>query len=395
MGLRAASTRLLSVRGRPIRVAYLIDKLPRAGAQVHLGQLAAGLDRARFAPQVLCLLDGGPAADGMRESGVPVELLRLGTLYGPRGLAGLIRLARRLRASGVDILHTYLVSANVYGTVAGRLGGVRAVITTRRDTGFSRNWRLRLCEEWLINPMVDRVVAVSPAVADCARREHGLGSRNVVTIENGVDLAAWNPDRHHREEVRHEWGLAADDPAVGVVAHLSPIKGHADFLRAAARVAKDSPRARFFLIGDGALRGALEAQAHALGIADRVVFTGSRDDVARLMAMLDVVVVPSHTEGMSNALLEAMAMARPVVAAAAGGNPDVVRDGENGRLVAPRDPEALAAALLALVADRPAAEALGRAARRSVGDRFAVARMVARHEQLYESLLHGSSLPRV
>jgi glycosyltransferase involved in cell wall biosynthesis len=374
---------------RPIRIAYLIDKLHCAGAQVHLEQLAAGLDRARFAPRVFCLLEGGPVAESLRSRGVPVDVLGLGALYGPRALAGLVRFASRLRTEGVDVVHTYLVSANVYGTLAGHLAGVRTVIATRRDTGFSRNWRLRLVEEWLINPMVDRVVAVSPAVADGAVREQGLGGDRVVTIENGVDLEAWDPARHSREDARREWALAPGDLAVGVVASLSPVKGHADFLRAAARLAGRAPRARFFLIGDGPLRGALEGQAAELGIADRVVFAGPRDDVARLLAMLDVVAVPSHTEGLSNALLEAMAMGRPVVATAAGGNADVVRDGENGRLVPPRDPEALAAAVLELLDSPAAAQALGRAARRSVAERYSLPRMITRYEQLYASLSKG------
>jgi glycosyltransferase involved in cell wall biosynthesis len=367
-------------------VAYLIDKLHRAGAQRHLGQLAAGLDRQRFAAQVVCLLDGGPIADALRAADVPVEVLRLGRLYGPRGLAGLPRLAARWRAERPDVVHTYLVSANIYGTVAARLAGARAVVTTRRDTGFSRNWRLRLCEEWLINPRVDRVVAVSDAAADCARRERGLAEGRVVTIENGVDLAVWDPQRYDRGELRRRWGLAPEDAAVGVVARLSPVKGHADFLHAAARVASRAPRARFFVIGDGELRRGLEALAESLAIAGRVVFTGARDDVPQLLAMLDVVAVPSHTEGLSNALLEAMAMGRPVVATAVGSNPGVLHDGRTGRLVPARDPEALAAALLELAEDRDAAEALGRAARGSVRERFDVARMVARHQELYSTL---------
>ena len=164
--------------GRPstsrLRVSYLIDKLHRAGAQVHLGQLASSLDREAFEPEVVCLLAGGPVASGLHEDGVPVEMLGLGRLYAPRALAGLLRLARRLRSRRVDVLHTYLVSANVYGTLAGRLAGVGAVVTSRRDMGFSRNLRLRLVEEWLVNPLADRVVANAPAVAEAALRERGL-----------------------------------------------------------------------------------------------------------------------------------------------------------------------------------------------------------------------------
>jgi glycosyltransferase involved in cell wall biosynthesis len=371
---------------RHVRVVYLIDKLHRAGAQVHLGQLAAGLDRERFETEVICLLEGGPVADELRARGVRVEVLGLGILYAPRGLAGLSRLARCLRRSRADVLHTYLVSANIYGTLAGRLGRVPAVITSRRDTGFSRNWRLRLFEEWLVNPLVDRVVAVSPAVADSARGERGLHADRIVTIENGVDVAAQEPERGLREEARRSWGLTAEDAAIGVVGHHSPIKGHADFLYAAALIVAADRRARFFLIGDGPLRPSLEALAGKLGIADRVVFTGARQDVPRLLAMLDVVVLPSHAEGMSNALLEAMAMGRPVVATAVGGNPDVVRDHVTGLLVPPRDPQALAAGVAEMLADPGTAADLGAAARCWVRENLSRERMLRRYEELYLSL---------
>jgi len=371
---------------RPVRVTYVIDKLHRAGAQVHLGQLAAGLDRRRIEAAVICLLEGGPVAEELRARGIPVEILGLGVLYAPRGLAGIARLARRLRRNDPDVLHTYLVSSNIFGTVAGRLAGVPAVVTSRRDTGFSRNRRLQLFEEWLVNPLVDRVVAVSPAIADATRRERGLRPERILTIENGVDLAALEPGLRLRDETRGSWGLSADDKAVGVVGHLSPIKGHGDFLRAAALVAAAHRRVRFFLVGDGPLRSSLEALARDLGIGDRVVFMGARNDVSRQLGMLDVVVIPSHAEGMSNALLEAMAMGRPVVATAVGGNVDVVRDGVTGLLVPACEPAAMAGALADLLADPAMGARLGAAARCWVRQELGLERMLRRYEALYLSL---------
>jgi glycosyltransferase involved in cell wall biosynthesis len=266
------------------------------------------------------------------------------------------------------------------------MAGVPVVITSRRDTGFSRNWRLRAVEEWIINPMVDRVTAASPAVAAAARRERGLHDGKVVTIPNGLDLAEWDPRRYPREEVRREWGLAEGETAIGVVGHLSTVKGQADLIEAAAPLMRDRAGVRLFVIGDGPLRARLQARAAALGLAGRVVFTGVRADVARLLAMLDVVVVPSHTEGMSNALLEAMAMGRAVIATAVDGNLDVVRDGVTGLLVPPRDPAALAAALLRLVDAPDRGREMGRAARTHIEEAFTLQAMVTRHEELYRGL---------
>ncbi len=374
-----------------LRVTYVIDKLHRAGAQSHLGALVPALDREAFAPEVVCLLGGGPVAEELRACGVPVEVLGLGRLYAPRALAAAARLARGLRSRGVDVLHTYLVSANVYGTLAGRLAGVGAVVTSRRDTGFSRNWRLRLVEEWLVNPLADRVVANARAVAEAARRERGLGGEKVVVIPNGVDLGRFDPERHPREEARawavREWGADDDEAVVGAIGSLTPVKGHTDLLEAAARVVARLPRTRFVLVGDGPSRPALEALARQLGLADRVVLAGVRADVARVLASFDVVALPSHTEGLSNVLLEAMAMARPVVATAVGGNPDVLRDGASGRLVPARDPAALAAGLAGMIEHPEAARRMGREARRDVELRFSLARMVEGYESLYRGLV--------
>ena len=191
-----------------IRIFYLIDKLPYAGAQLHLDQLTKGLDRGSFSVEVGCLLHGGPVAEAMRARGLRVEELGIPRIYGARAVQQLPHLVRRLQ--GVDVLHTYLVSSNLYGTVAGRLAGVPAIVTTRRDTGFSRNARLRFLEERLVNPRVTRVVAVSRAVACVTRRERGLHEGQVVTIPNGVDVRRWDPGLFCRDASRREWALALD-----------------------------------------------------------------------------------------------------------------------------------------------------------------------------------------
>ena len=374
---------------KPVRIVYVIDKLHRAGAQVHLLQLLRGLDRQQFEASVCCLLRGGAIAEDIRGLGLRLDVLDLGLLYGPAALRRLVHLGRSWRSRGVELVHTYLIGANLYGTLAARLGGVPAVVTSRRDTGFSRNWRLRLAEEWLVNPRVDAVAAVSPSAARVATAERGLSADRVVTIPNGVDLALFDPSGHPRERARQRLGLAEDEQVLGVIGHLSPVKGHGDLFEALALLAPRQPRLRLLVVGDGVLRRPLEERARALGLDARVTFTGVVDDIAEVLAAMDVFVLPSHTEGMSNALLEAMAMARPVVATAVGGNLDVVRDGSDGVLVPPRDPAALAAAVGRLLEAPDEARRLGCAARRRAQAEFGLERMVDRYQALYRGLLHG------
>jgi glycosyltransferase involved in cell wall biosynthesis len=297
------------------------------------------------------------------------------------------RLAQTIRSSGIRILHTYLVSANIFGTLAGKLAGVPLIVTTRRDMGFSRNWRLRWFEESFVNPRVTKVVTPCEAVSEVTRRERGLGPDQVVTIPNGVDVDQRRFDEKRRLQTRQAWNLPQEIPSVGVIANFLPVKGHTDFLHAAARVVTAHPEAKFFLIGEGKGRRELEGLARSLGIGERVVFTGARNDTDELMELLDVVVLSSHEEGMSNVLLEAMAMSRPIVATAVGGNKELIRNGETGLLVPPKDPAALAAAVNDLLENREKGADLGSQARKWVEVHLTVEIMVENYQNLYDELL--------
>ncbi len=373
----------------PVTVLYLIDKLHRAGAQTNLSQLARGLPAARFRPIVVCLTSGGPLAEEIRASGIDVRVLGIRRIYGGSALRALGRLARGMREEKVEIVHTYLVSANLFGASASALAGNPTLITTRRDLGFSRNFRLSLLEETFVNPRASRVVTPSEAVSESARRERGLDARKVVTISNAVDCDLFRPDAGLRVASRAALGLASEAPVTGVVANFLPVKGHEDFLNAARRVADRMPEAFFVLVGDGVLRRDMERFARDLGIGKKVLFTGTRSDTRELLSAFDLLVSPSHSEGMSNVILEAMSMARPILATSVGGTGELLRHEVTGLLVPPRDPAALAEAMLSLLPDRARAHALGARARKEVEDRFSVKEMVHRYVSLYDELLAG------
>jgi glycosyltransferase involved in cell wall biosynthesis len=364
----------------------VVDHLKVGGAQTHLVQLLEGLDRRRFAPQVCALKRTGELLDAMARLGVPVRDGGLGrTVMGPSGAAVLWRLCRLMRRERIDVAHAYLFHPNVLAPLAARLARVPAVIVSKRslDRYPSRpvRWAVRAG-----NALADRVMVNAEAIARFVAAEESCPRSRMTLVPNGVgdETLAAPADR---AAARAALGLPADAPVVGALSRLTWKKGVTHLVAAAPRLLEAVPDARVVVAGDGELRGELEAQARALGVGDRVRFLGTRRDPLALLAAIDVLALPSVVEGMSNALLEAMARGRPVVATDVGGNPEVVVDGETGFVVPAGDPERLAAAVGKLLQAPELAAEMGAAGRRRVEARYRAAHMVAAVERLYDEVL--------
>jgi glycosyltransferase involved in cell wall biosynthesis len=226
------------------------------------------------------------------------------------------------------------------------------------------------------------IIATSRAVA---RRFPWAGAK-VRLVPNGVDLERFAP-RPQSGALRASLGLPPSAPVAVSVGRHVPEKGYRHLVDATALVERARPGVHWVLVGDGELRGQLEAQARRLGLGSRVHFTGWRDDVADVLALADVFVLPSESEGFGRVLVEAMAMGRAVVATAVGGVPDVVVAGETGLLVRPADPVALADAVQALLADRAHASRLGAAGRARAESTFSLGAHVDAVERVYDEML--------
>jgi glycosyltransferase involved in cell wall biosynthesis len=362
-----------------VRVCFLIDRLTRAGTETQLLALIRSLDRSRVRP-FLCLLNGeDELSRSLEPDGCPVLHLGVRSLSRPPVIGKALRFARFLRRERIDVLQVYFIDSTYFGVAVGRLAGVPRIVRTRFNTGYwmtPRHRRLgRLC-----NRFVDALVANCQACRDAFLAEEGFRHDRAVVLENGVDLARFAAPAAAR---------GGRPPRVGVVANLRPVKGLEDFVRAAALVAERYPQADFAVAGEGELRGPLGLLADQLGLGVRLRLPGQLSDVAGFLADLDVAVLSSHSEGLSNVLLEYMAAGKPIVATAVGGNVDLIPDGTHGLLVPPRDPGRLAAAVLALLDDPPRASRLGAAARRRVEERYSRAAMVRRVERFSERLVRG------
>jgi glycosyltransferase involved in cell wall biosynthesis len=238
----------------------------------------------------------------------------------------------------------------------------------------------------------DRLVTVSEQVKSELIGYGIAKAEKISVVPLGFDLDPFLNSHAQQGEFRREMGLSDKHKLVGIVGRIFPIKNHALFLESAARIAAQEPAARFVVVGDGVFRPNLENQARALGITDRVLFTGWRRDLPRIYADLNVLVVSSDNEGTPVSAIEAMASSRPVVATRVGGLPDLIEDRKTGRLVPHRDAEALASAVLDLLQSPHTARELGRNAQESVRQRFAVQRLLADMDHLYSQLLVEKAL---
>jgi glycosyltransferase involved in cell wall biosynthesis len=298
----------------------------------------------------------------------------------------IVQVARHLRRESVPLVHAHDFKADLVALIAARWAGAVPVATMHLHTRTSRRLRAYRALDLRVLRHFARVVTVSSA----ARRDlirDGLAPDRVVVIPGCVDAAALARAGAAPAETRARLALGARSPIVAAVARLTGQKGQRDLLHAAGRVLARWPRAAFLLVGEGPDRPALEALARALGLGEAVVFLGYQREVAGILRMSDVVVLPSLDEGLPVALLEALALGRPVVATDVGGVAELIRDRETGRLVPPRDAERLAGAISELLAGPAEAMRLGERGRTRVARDFSPATMARRMAALYREVL--------
>jgi glycosyltransferase involved in cell wall biosynthesis len=365
------------------RVVYLVHSLSVGGAEDLLLNLVRHLP-SRFEPMVCCINSAGPIGEEVRGTGTPISVLALTPGWRrPWHLAGLRRYLRDVKPA---IVHTFLLTASLYGRLAAMLERVPIVIGTEVNIYERKRPHHVLAERLLMNG-TDRVIVSARSVRDFYVRQLNADPSKVDVIYNAVDWAilASGETPGARERVRAELGLEPGARVAGVSARLTEQKGHRFLFDALASPALAD--VRLVIMGDGPLRGELQALAQQLGIASRVIFLGVRRDVGDLLAALDVFVMPSLWEGLPLALILAMGAGLPVVATAVAGVPELVTDGETGWLVPPGEPVALSRTLADVLADRERAKSVGAAAKQWVRPRFGVDEYVAAVVALYDRLL--------
>jgi len=367
------------VPGGRIRVVEVLATGTNGGAQEHVFGLLTRLDPSRYDVHVVSLSPGSSVRK-LERHGVPVTVIDE-----PDDAIVTGALAALLTDLRPEVLHNHMYRAELVGTRAaialGEVGHLRPyVVSTVHSSRIRSEEDRRVLHS--LTPRMDQLIAVSRSIVEKLHHE-GRDSAPIALIHNGVDLERYD----HQGPcctLRDDYGLPPEGPIVGVVARLEAEKGHPTLLEAWPTVLAAFPDASLLVVGEGSRREALETMAAELGIADRVVFTGRRDDVPAVTAALDVAVLPSYREALGLTILEAMALSRPVIASNVGGIPEMIEDGITGLLVPPHDPDALASAIIRLLRDHPLADMLGRAGHDLVHERFCIELMVDAVQRIYD-----------
>lgn len=364
---------------RRVRITFVVGNFVAGGAERHLLEMWSRIDRARFDLEIACLRAEGQFLNEVRALGWPIHDLDVGRrIYGPAGMRGFSRLVHALRRFRPHVVHGYLFGPSIFAVAAGRMCSVPAVVVAKRNVDAFESPRQALVHRW-VHRLATHVTAVSERVAETVVAM-GVPPERITAIPNGV-----NYEKFASGAVPDAGGNGRA-LRIGSVGCLAARKDYGTLLEAAALLKARGRAFEVDLVGDGPDRGALEAQARALGLADRIHFLGERPDVEQLLPKMDVFVLSSREEGIPNALLEAMAAARPAVATAVGGTPEVIEDGTSGWLVPAAAPEALAEALEDALSHPEEAQRRARAAQERVRTSMSIDSMVRRHEAFYERL---------
>jgi glycosyltransferase involved in cell wall biosynthesis len=372
------SLSIASPDAEPVRVCFMIDRLSRAGTETQLLALLRTLDPGKVQPS-LVLLDGeDDLSRALEPATCPVIRLGVRKLMSLSSARAVRRLQSFWREHQPDILQTYFLDASYFGTPIAKLSGIRKVVRVRNNLGYWQNTKHRLLGK-LIHPFLNITLTNTAAGKQTLIEREGLRPNRVEVLENGVDHERFKrfmlPDTS-RSRVR-----------VGCVANLRPVKNIDGLMRAAKTAVERFPQLIFEVAGEGEQREELEHLHNTLALGNRFLFRGSVADVGEFLRTVDIAVLPSHSEGMSNSLLEYMAAGRAVIATAVGANPELIRHGKDGLIVPSSDESSLVEAIGQLLANPVRAAGFGASARKRVEAEYSRTAMCRRFEEFYRGLV--------
>ena len=375
--------------GRKTRILYLIGSFRNGGAEKSMTQVLTHLDRSRFVPHAACFQPGGTYFPRVQALGIPLRIVGIrAPLYRPRNIVPVLGLARELRRQRVDLVHSYLVSANIVAILAGRLARV-PVICSLRSIDSLKTRSLMAAHLWAL-----RQACAITAVSDAAKKSYvdrGIPPTRITVLENGVEI----PDaRPSKKQSRDQFDLAPESLIVTTVATLVPEKDHATLIEAAHRLQGEIPGLLFVFAGAGKLEEGLRRKIRERNLEGTVRLLGHVEDVPAILNASDIFCLSSVVEGMSNALLEAMAWGLPAVVTDVGANAHLVRHEETGMVVSPGDVNGLAEAIGKLARNAEKRRLYGQRSVERARANYSVDVMIRRLQDFYVSTQLGDTEAR-
>ena len=372
-----------------LNVLQVIPTLDRSGAEKQMVMLAKGLPRDRFRVEVAALTRLGPLEGELRDAGVPIRAIGKRHKVDPGALG---RLSRLMREGRFDVVQTWIFAANAYGRIAARRAGVPVTVVSEMAVDLWKGRGELAVDRWLAKG-TDAVVGNSRAVVEFYRDRVGVPGDRLEMIHSGIDEV--EPPEIDRQALRGALGLSIGGVVMLFVGRLAAQKRVDVLLNGLDLLRHARPNVQTLIVGDGPLGGRLVEMAKGLDLLDdgRVRFLGHREDVPRLLALADLLVLPSEYEGLPNVVLEAMRFRKPVVATRAPGTTEVVEDEGTGLLVPVGDPALLARAIMRVIDDPELARRLGEGGRARVDREFRLDGMIGRYAELYERLARAKGLP--
>jgi len=363
-------------------ILHLSSTSGPGGAEMIVSRLAGVLDRNRFR-SVVCLYRPGWLKEQCERQSLDTHVLAINGMFDVQWVKNACQLVRR---ECVNLIHSHEFTGNAYGSLVATLCGIPLVATVHGKNYYWEQRKRRVA--YRLVSRLATLVAVSEDLKRFITGNVGVPPERIKVIYNGQEVLP-PIGVEEKQRLRDELGLKKDEKVVGVVGSLYPVKGHKYLLAAIPQILKIHPHTTFLIVGRGELELPLKEEVNRCALQNRVRFLGFRDDVSALLSIMDVFVLPSLSEGLSIALLEAMAAGKPVVATNVGGNPELVADGESGYAVPPRDPDALAAKLQVLLTDKRRALKLGENGRKRVQEKFSLQAMADNYQRLYEECLQN------
>lgn len=380
---------------KPLHILYLIDEIKvRGGTEKHLFELASGMAEAGFRVSVFTLAEGGYASAFKNNSKIEYQCIDVEKIYDLKGLLGIYRINQFIRQQQVNVLQTFHTASDLVGPIAAYFSFHKLkVLSSRRDLGYTKSSRHVKMQRY-INHFIDGVLGNSSAVKRAVVLQENYPDEHINVIYNGIDTKPFQFDSTERKCNRDLMGFDKETILIGSVGNIRPVKGYDVLVESAAIVCRKFPAVQFLHVGEGELKAQLEDRCNALGIDNNFHFLGATDNVPGFLSVLDIYVQPSRSEGMSNAILEAMAARLPVVATDVGGNPDLIEHCVTGLLTPVENCEALAERLIQLITQPQTRSELAERASQRVHDEFRMSCMIENYKRTYIELTNNDRIPK-